>query len=67
MHYRIMPPADSSAASLLAAVRAYLANEPRMQMDRSRLTRLCCAPSVSAALKRAPKPASLVHAEVVEG
>ena len=66
MHYRLVMPTDSPAASLLAAVRAHLANEPRMQMDRSRLTNLCCSPSVPGALRKAPKPANVVQVQAVE-
>lgn len=66
MHYRLVMLTDSPAATLLAAVRVYLANDPRMQVDRSRLTRLCCSPSVPRPLKNAPKPANVLQMQAVE-
>jgi|SRR5687768_13891623 ArsR family transcriptional regulator len=57
MHYRLESPTDPHAAAILDTVRAYLNSNPQMQMDRSRLVRLCCSPKVPAQLKRAPKPA----------
>jgi ArsR family transcriptional regulator, arsenate/arsenite/antimonite-responsive transcriptional repressor len=60
MHYRLFPPRDRYAAGLLAAARVWLANDPEMRSDRSRLVRLCCSSTVPAPLKRAPKPAGIV-------
>jgi len=60
MHYRLSAPSDSHAVTVLAAVRAWLSDDPETQSDRSRLVRLCCSPKLPAALKRAPKPASVV-------
>lgn len=62
MHYRLTRPNDSYAASVLSAVRDWLANDPAMQSDRGRLLRLCCSPKLPAPLKKAPKPPSLVTA-----
>lgn len=62
MHYRLSVPSDSNAAAFLAAVHAWLANEPQMLSDRDRLAKLCCSPKAPAPLKRAPKPASIVSA-----
>lgn len=59
MHYRLSPPMDSHAKTVLTAARAYLMDDPQMQMDRSRLVRLCCSPTVPAQLKRAPRPVSV--------
>lgn len=59
MHYRLKVPPYSHAVTVLAAARAYLMDDPQMQMDRSRLVRLCCSSSAPAPLKRAPKPAGL--------
>lgn len=60
MHYRLLPPQDSDAAGVLAAARAWLANDPEMRSDRSRLVKLCCSQKLPAPLKRAPKPAGVV-------
>ena len=60
MHYRLAYQDDAYAAAVLREVREWLANEPEMQSDRGRLVSLCCSPKMSAALKRAPKPAGIV-------
>jgi ArsR family transcriptional regulator, arsenate/arsenite/antimonite-responsive transcriptional repressor len=59
IHYRIVEPADPHAANIFREVRAWLANEPAMQNDRTRLKRICCAPKLPVQLQRAPVPASL--------
>jgi ArsR family transcriptional regulator len=60
MHYRLSVPKDPHGATVLSAVRSGLASNPEMQTDRSRLVRLCCSPKAPVALKRAPKPASII-------
>jgi ArsR family transcriptional regulator len=60
MHYRIVEPPDPHAANIFKEVRTWLENEPAMQRDRMRLTRICCAPRLPVQLQRAPRPASLV-------
>ena len=59
MHYRISPPADASAGSILDAVLASLASDKRMQSDLARLDRACCAPQKLVALEGAPRPAAV--------
>jgi ArsR family transcriptional regulator len=44
MHYRICPPAEASAASILSAVLAALGNDKQMQADLAKLDRSCCSP-----------------------
>jgi len=44
MHYSICPPADPSAASLLASVLHSLCSDKQMRADLARLDRVCCAP-----------------------
>jgi ArsR family transcriptional regulator, arsenate/arsenite/antimonite-responsive transcriptional repressor len=63
MHYRLSVPTGSEVVALLTAVRRYLMENPQMQLDRSRLVRLCCSPKLPAQLKRAPKPAVVTHVE----
>jgi ArsR family transcriptional regulator len=58
MHYRIVEPPDTFASSVLADVRAWLANDPEMQRDRKRLVKVCCAPQLPVQLQGAPRPAS---------
>src|SRR2546423_15124288 len=60
IHYRIVEPRDSHAANIFREVRAWLANEPAMQSDRTRLRKICCATKLPVQLQRAPVPASLV-------
>ena len=60
IHYRIVEPRDPHAANIFREVRAWLANEPAMQSDRTRLKKICCAPKLPVQLQRAPVPASLV-------
>ena len=60
MHYRLEKPQDPHALAILSAVDASFKSNPRMQVDRTKLVRLCCSSSVPAPLKRAPKPASVL-------
>src|SRR5215468_1339399 len=59
MHYRIARPADQFAASVLADLQQWLAKDPQMQADRSKLLKVCCAPSLPVQLRGAPRPAGL--------
>jgi ArsR family transcriptional regulator, arsenate/arsenite/antimonite-responsive transcriptional repressor len=59
MHYRISPPADSAAASILAATLASFSTDRQMQADRSKLDRACCTPQRLVALQGAPQPSIL--------
>lgn len=63
MHYRLEKPQDPHALAILSAVDASFKSNPRMQMDRTKLVRLCCSSSVPAPLKRAPKPASVLESQ----
>jgi ArsR family transcriptional regulator len=60
IHYRIVEPRDPHAANIFREVRAWLANEPAMQSDRTRLRKICCATNLPVQLQRAPVPASLL-------
>lgn len=59
MHYRLVEPADTDAARVLADVRAWLANDPDLQKDRKRLVKVCCGPELPPHLTGAPRPAGL--------
>jgi ArsR family transcriptional regulator len=56
MHYRLKQPVDSYLAAIFSALHGWLKNNPQMQMDRSRLVKLCCSPKAPSHLRRAPKP-----------
>lgn len=60
MHYRISPPADAAAASILAATLASTRSDKQMQTDLAKLDRACCAPQKLVALESAPRPSILV-------
>jgi ArsR family transcriptional regulator len=57
MHYRICPPTDPGAASILDAVLASLREDKKMQADRTKLDSACCAPERLVLLAGAPRPA----------
>lgn len=59
MHYRITPPADAAAASILGATLASLQSHKQMQADRAKLDRACCAPQKLVIPEGAPRPALL--------
>jgi ArsR family transcriptional regulator len=59
MHYRIAPPADAAAASILAATLNSLSSDRQMQADLAKLDRACCAPQKLVVPEGAPRPAVL--------
>jgi ArsR family transcriptional regulator len=59
MHYRILPPADQAAASILKAALASILNDRQMEADRSKLNRACCVPQKLVIPEGAPRPALL--------
>jgi ArsR family transcriptional regulator len=59
MHYRVVQPGDKRAAEVLKNIRDWLANDPEMQRDRSRLVHMCCV-RVPAHLMTAPKPPFII-------
>lgn len=59
MHYRISPPSDPAAASILKATLASLRNDKQMQVDLTKLDRACCAPQKLIVPEGAPRPSPL--------
>jgi ArsR family transcriptional regulator len=59
MHYRIVEPADATAARVLRDTMTWLANDQQMQQDRQRLVKICCAPQLPVSIQGAPRPANL--------
>lgn len=59
MHYRLTEPLDEHAARIFREVRAALAEHPKLQRDRDKLLKVCCAPQLPVQLRRAPKPLGL--------
>ena len=56
MHYRIEPPADPKAASILDATLKSLGTDRNMQSDLARLGKACCEPQRFVSLQGAPMP-----------
>jgi ArsR family transcriptional regulator, arsenate/arsenite/antimonite-responsive transcriptional repressor len=56
IHYRITHPAEEPLRRILDDTLAWMENDPEMQQHRSRLMKVCCAPSSSAGLQGAPMP-----------
>jgi ArsR family transcriptional regulator len=61
MHYRIVVPREPHAGRVLQDVMQWLRDNKEMQLDRSRLERVCCAPSPPVQLVGAPRPASIAR------
>lgn len=61
MHYRITPPDDPAAASILDAALASFRGDKQMQADRSKLDRACCAPQKLVVPEGAPRPSLLAR------
>lgn len=59
MHYRIVRPSDPAQAAILDAALASFAADRRMQTDRAKLERACCAPEKLVGIEGAPRPAML--------
>jgi len=59
MHYRIVDPPDADATRVLRETMGWLANDPKMQKDRQRLVKVCCAPQLPVRIQGAPRPAGL--------
>ncbi|HKZ81161.1 MAG TPA: metalloregulator ArsR/SmtB family transcription factor [Pyrinomonadaceae bacterium] len=60
IHYRVVEPPDSHAASVFREVRRWLADDPLMQRDRTRLLKICCSAQLPVQLQKAPRPSTLV-------
>jgi ArsR family transcriptional regulator len=58
IHYRIAKPNDPDAAKVLTNTMSWLAEDPEMQRDRQRLTKICCAPQLPVSIQGAPRPAT---------
>lgn len=61
IHYRIVEPDDTGAASVLKDVMAWLAGDQEMQRDRGRLIKVCCAPQLPISIQGAPRPVGLAR------
>jgi ArsR family transcriptional regulator len=58
IHYRIDPPSDAEAASVLDAILRLVKSNQQMKADLARLGHACCEPQRFVALQGAPIPVS---------
>jgi ArsR family transcriptional regulator len=61
MHYRIVFPADSGAATILRETLDALRADTQMKADRRRLDRDACCPAGLATIEAAPRPTSITE------
>jgi ArsR family transcriptional regulator len=66
IHYRIVRPDDPLAAKVLEDTLEWLSAQEIMQKDYEKLTAVCCAPTPSGAIIRAPKPNIFVEADMFD-
>lgn len=52
MNYKLVEPPDAHAAKIFREVRDWLANNPEMQRDKTRLAKICCAPQLPVQLQK---------------
>jgi ArsR family transcriptional regulator len=63
MHYRIVPPTDAAASSIVSATLASFRNDKQMQADLAKLDRACCAPQKLVVPEGAPRPSILAASQ----
>ena len=59
MHYRLVEPADRTAAAILRETLQHLRERPEMRRDAGRLRSACCPPGKLVTLQSAPLPAAM--------
>jgi ArsR family transcriptional regulator, arsenate/arsenite/antimonite-responsive transcriptional repressor len=62
MHYRIVTPRQTGAASILGETLAWMREDRSFQTDRARLTKACCSPAKYPLLEGAPLPTTVSEA-----
>jgi ArsR family transcriptional regulator len=63
MHYRIVPPTDAAASSVVSATLASFRSDKQMQADLAKLDRACCAPQKLVVPEGAPRPSILAASQ----
>lgn len=66
MHYRIEEPENIFAAQIFRETLDALVNQDDMQEDHENLVNACCSLEVPTTIERAPKPETLVEANMYE-
>ena len=64
MHYRIEEPENIFAAQILRETLDALANQDNMREDHDNLINACCSLEVPTTIERAPKPETLLEANM---
>lgn len=66
MHYRILMPENPSHRKVLQNTLEWLSTQEEMQKDYVELAKVCCSPNAPVTIARAPKPETLLEANVLE-
>ncbi len=64
MHYKIEIPANFHAAQILQSTLNGLKSKDKMREDYDKLVNVCCAVEVPVTIARAPKPETLLEANI---
>ncbi len=66
MHYRIEMPENDYLANILQETLNSLENQDDMRQDYENLINVCCSPEAPVTIARAPKPDTLLEANMLE-
>ncbi len=66
MHYRIEMPENIAAAKIFRETLDALKNQDDMRQDHENLINVCCSAEVPVTIARAPKPDTLLEADMFE-
>jgi ArsR family transcriptional regulator len=66
MLYRILIPEDPDHRKVLQDTLNWLAEQEEMQKDYVNLAKVCCSPNAPVTIARAPKPETILEANVLE-
>ncbi len=65
MHYKINPPENENLKAVLDETIQSIAIQPEMQREFDRLVEACCSPQAPITISKAPKPETLLQANVL--
>lgn len=66
MHYKICEPKDEFAAQVLRSTFIWLTSQENMQGEYKKLAEICCSPSNTITISRAPKPNTFAKSNMNE-
>ena len=64
MHYKVNTPKDENLKNLLDETIDTLMAQPDMQMEYEQLVKACCSPQAPVTISKAPKPETLLEANM---